>query len=432
MMSHTPIRWTAFLIGVLTAAAVAEPGATQPVAARWGEPVFLDDSDAVARELAAKASDVDSAKRHAPRRVLKASAAGIAVPGSPTDFQQAWHTPPVCQQLTGNCWAYASTSFLESEIHRLSGRSIKLSEMHAVYWEYVDKARRFVQKRGESEFPRGSQPNATLHILRRYGAVPGEAYDGLTGGRTIHADRRMYRELQEYLASVAKRQDWNEPVVVASVRAVLDKYMGRPPDEITVEGVKMIPREYVTRVLKLRLDDYVCIISCMQQPWYEWCEYQVPDNWGRLSEYFNVPLADFTRIVRDAAADGRTVCLGLDHTEPGFMPAEDVAFIPSFDLPSAAIDDAARQVRFTNESTTDDHIVHLVGVRPPPAPGSATSPPRPGASDFWYLIKDSDTWPLNGHHGGYLFFHEDYIRLKTLCLMLHRDTAERTLGRPIR
>lgn len=425
----TCVRLSVAAVLLSSSTRVDAASSTGSVPSGWGEPVFLDDSDAVAREMAAKVPDAEAARRAVSRVVLKALPTGLAVPAGPGEFRQAWHQPPVCQGLTGNCWAYASTSLLESEIHRLTQRQIKLSEMYTVYWEYVDKARRFVQERGKSEFPRGSQPNAILHIWRRYGAVPAEAYDGLAPGREVYADRKMYRELQEYLASVARRQDWNEAVVVASVRAVLDKYLGRPPDTIRIDGQNMIPRDYVTRLLRLRLDDYVCLISCMQQPWHEWVEYQVPDNWGRLTEYYNVPLEEFARVVRETAAEGRSLCLGIDHTEPGFLTRQDVAFIPSFDIASAAIDDAARQLRFTNESTTDDHIVHLIGVR---APTPAGPNGDPGADDWWYLVKDSDTAPRNGPHGGYMFFHEDYVRLKTLCVMLHRDSAERVLGRPIR
>lgn len=413
----------------------ADPGASGPAAsspasiadgrAARGKPVFLDDSDAYGRKLAEKAGDTEGVYKFRPRSRLKSTLDGVATPASPAEFRQAWSNAPVEQQLTGNCWAYASTSFLESEVHRLHGREIKLSELHTVYWEYVEKARGFVEKRGECEFPRGSQPNATLRIWKKYGVVPADAYTGLINGREVHADRKMYAEMKAYLASVAKRSEWNEAKVVAGIRGILHKYIGKPPERVQVDGTAMTPREYLERLVKLSPDDYVSIMSFMQQPWYQWCEYQVPDNWWHSREYYNVPLADFTRIARETALKGQTLCLGIDFNEPGYLTAESVAFIPSFDLPGEAIDDAARQLRFSNESTTDDHIVHLMGVREPA--GAAAGP-----ADYWYLIKDSDTWPRNGPHGGYMLYHEDYIRLKTLCFMMHREAAERVLGRSLR
>ena len=44
--------------------------------------------------------------------------------------------PPVAQYLTGTCWSFSTTSFYESEIKRLSGKEIKLSEMWTAYCEY--------------------------------------------------------------------------------------------------------------------------------------------------------------------------------------------------------------------------------------------------------------------------------------------------------
>lgn len=388
-----------------------------------GLPVFVDDGDEFGRDLALRLGDSDEARR-APRVRLKASLEGLIAPASPGEFSQAWHQPPVCQHLTGNCWSYGATSFLESEIHRLSGRSLKLSETYTVYWEYVEKARRYVQQAGASLVPRGSQPNATLRMWKQYGIVPAGAYTGLPAERTIYSDRKMHAEIVAHLQGVATRGDWNEARAIAAVRAILDRHMGRPPERIEVDGESMTPREYLERVVRLNLEDYVCIVSFMQAPWYDWCEYPVPDNWWRSKAYFNVPLADFTRLVREVTEAGRTVCIGIDDGEPGFVPRQNVAFVPSFDLPCAAIDDGARQLRFTQQSTTDDHIVHIVGWQ-----DLAGADAGADARERWYLIKDSGTHSRNGDHGGYMFYHQDYIRLKTLCLMLHRDLAERVLAR---
>ena len=59
---------------------------------------------------------------------------------------QQWHNPPVSQGNTSTCWCFSTTSFLESEVYRLNKIQVKLSEMYTVYWEYVEKARRFVRK----------------------------------------------------------------------------------------------------------------------------------------------------------------------------------------------------------------------------------------------------------------------------------------------
>ncbi|HOA74122.1 MAG TPA: peptidase C1 [Phycisphaerae bacterium] len=421
------IGWSARWVvsAVLATTAVGTARAAEPVEAvsrRRGTPVFVEDVNRTARELTIRLSGPDAVSP--PRLQLKSTLDGLDVPVSPSEFRTAWHYPPVLQGLTGNCWAYGSTSYLESEIHRLSGHQIKLSEMHTVYWEYVEKARRFVRERGKSAVPRGSEANATLRIWKEYGVVPADAYTGLPAGRDFHADRKMYDAIVARLNAAAGRGDWNEEKIIAAVRSILDKHMGRPPERIKVNGESMTPREYLDRVVRLNLDDYVCVQSFMQHPWYSWCKFDVPDNWWHSREYYNVPLTDFVRLVREATAAGHTVCINIDDGEPGWLPSQDVAFIPSFDIPPEAIDDDARQLRFTNGSTTDDHVVHLVGY-------GAGSGRDFDELERWYLIKDSGTYCRNGRHGGYMFYHEDYIRLKTLCLMLHRGVVEKALGRSL-
>ena len=66
----------------------------------------------------------------------------------------------------------------ESEIYRISKMKVKLSEMYTVYWEYVEKARRFVEKRGDSDFNEGSEANAVTRMWKKYGIIPESDYHG--------------------------------------------------------------------------------------------------------------------------------------------------------------------------------------------------------------------------------------------------------------
>ncbi|MCK4942272.1 MAG: hypothetical protein KAS65_01785, partial [Candidatus Aminicenantes bacterium] len=62
------------------------------------------------------------------KRILVTDMAGVYLPASPKDFKSCFHFPPVAQYYTSTCWSFSATSFFESEIYRLSGRKIKLSE----------------------------------------------------------------------------------------------------------------------------------------------------------------------------------------------------------------------------------------------------------------------------------------------------------------
>jgi bleomycin hydrolase len=335
---------------------------------------------------------------------------GVQKPASPDAFETAFHFPPVRQFLTGTCWCFSTTSFFESEVHRLTGRSIRLSEMFTVYYEYLEEARRYVQQRGDSFFDEGSEGNAVMLVWREYGVVPAAAYQGENrpDGRYDHSE--MAAEMKQYLQCVYDHDEWDEERVLASLRLIMDQYMGPPPERFMHEDVEMTPRQFLSDVLKLNLDDYVCVMSTLSQPFYAFGEYEVEANWWHSRDYYNVPLDQFYEIIRYAVQNGYTVRLNGDVTEPGYDGFEDAAVIPTFDIPVECIDQDARELRFLNRSTTDDHDVHLVGWT------------RMGDQD-WYLVKDSADEGHQGQFKGYLFYREDYIKLKTLTYIVHKDAV---------
>jgi bleomycin hydrolase len=156
---------------------------------------------------------------------------------------------------------------------------------------------------------------------------------------------------------------WNEEVVVATVRGILDHYIGAPPATVPVDGQQLTPQQYLTRIVKLDPDDYVDFLSFMQYPYYTKIEFEVPDNWWHSKEYHNVPLADFMTIIKRSLRKGYSVAIGGDFSEPGYArgPAG-LAVVAPFDIPPEAITEEARMFRFNNGSTSDDHGLHIVGT----------------------------------------------------------------------
>ena len=352
-----------------------------------------------------------NAKEKSPRMVFRMDFSTIVAPKSVSDFKQYWHNAPVSQAISGMCWCFSATSFFESEIYRQSKRKIKLSELYTVYWEYVEKARRFVEERGNSEFGQGSESNAVRRIWKKYGIVPEEAYTGMLPGQKFHDHTKMFSELNTYLQSVKANDAWNEEEVVATFQSVLNHYLGEPPSTVVVDGKRLSPKEYLEKVVRLNLDDYVDIMSLMQKPYFQMVEYDVPDNWWHSKEYWNVPLDDYVAAIKKAIRNGYTVCIGGDVSEPGLEGHAGIAVIPSFDIPYADIDESARQFRFSNGTTGDDHGIHMVGYT------------EKGGMD-WYLIKDSGSGSRNNSHPGYYFYREDYVKLKMLAFMVHKSAVE--------
>ncbi len=351
-----------------------------------------------------------------PRTSLRLDFSTINAPASVGDFKAQWHNRPVSQAISGMCWCYSTTSFLESELRRLFKNEVKLSELYTVYWEYVEKARGFVESRGTTEFGQGSQGNAVFRSWKKHGIVPAEAYTGLLNGQPFHDHDKMFDEMRAYLFSLKTSSAWAPDEAERTVRAIMDHYIGAPPEKIIVNGRSMTPVEYARNVLKLNLDDYVLLCSFTHKPYDTMVEYAVPDNWWHSAEYFNIPLEEYMRALKRAIREGYTMAIWGDVSEPGLEGHAGLAVVPSFDIPSSFIDEHARQFRFSNGTTSDDHGIHLVGY-------------TEIEGKDWYLIKDSGSGSRNNSHPGYYFYHEDYVKLKMLGFMVHRSAIPDIVAR---
>lgn len=339
---------------------------------------------------------------------------GMSLPKSKEEFKYYWHNEPISQGATGTCWSFSTTSFYESEIYRLTGRKIHLSPMFNVYWEYVEKALFFVQTRGKSFFGEGSESNAIKRIWKKYGCVPFDIFTGKLPGQPHYDHSKMFTEMESFLKHIKEANIWNEEFVIGTIKSILNKYMGEPPSKFTFEGKEFTPQEFLKYVTKLNLDDYVDFMSLLEKPYYHTVELEVQDNWWHDSSYFNVPLDVFINVIKNAIVKGYTIAIGGDVSEPGIESHNEVAIIPTFDIPSEYIDEYARQLRFTNNTTGDDHGIHLIGY-------------KEQDGKYWFLVKDSGSGAFNGANKGYYFYHEDFVKLKMLSLTIHRKAVEEVL-----
>lgn len=358
-----------------------------------------------------KGIEVFNKKEKKERKVFKVDFTGMNLPKSADEFTTYWRNEPISQGITGTCWSFSTLSMLESEVYRINKEKIKLSELWVAYWEFVEKARGYVQSRGETFFGEGSQSNAVYRIIKQYGIVPLEAYTGMLPGQKFHDHSKMYAEMTKYLESVKAVNAWNEETVLNTIKSILNYYMGAPPEKVTINGKDYTPKEYFNKFVKLNLDDYVEFLSLMQQPYYEKVEYEVPDNWWHNKDYHNIPLDEFMSILKKSIRNGYSICIGGDVSEAGMESKAEVAIIPTFDIPSEYIDEHSRQFRFSNKTTEDDHGIHMVGYL------------EKDGKD-WYLIKDSGAGAHNGANKGYYFYHEDFVKLKMLSFTIHKDAVK--------
>jgi bleomycin hydrolase len=350
------------------------------------------------------------------KKSFKVDFTGINVPKSNSEFKTYWHTDPISQGVTGTCWSFSTCSYFESEIYRLHKREIRLSPIYIAYWEYVEKVKRYVQERGESVFGEGSEGNAVKRIMKQYGAVPFDAYSGLKPGQKFHDHSAMFAEMDTYLENVKKSAAWDEAEVVANIKAIMNHYLLPPPEKFTYNGKEYTPAEFFKKEVDLNMDDYIDVLSLKQQPYFKHVVYPVPDNWWFDSSYVNVPLDEFMKIIKSAVRNGYTVVIGGDVSEAGLDSYSKAAIVPTFDIPKEYINEDARQFRFSNETTTDDHGIHIVGYTE-----------KDGLD--WFLIKDSGSGSRNIGQLGYLYFREDYVKLKIMDFMVHKDALGNLLSK---
>ncbi len=392
----------------------------------YSDPV-LDQMEAADRKAAeareAKTRAIDDAQEalakqeEAQRKDLTFDMSKIARPSSPADFKvQGWHFPPVAQYLTGTCWSFSTTSYFESEVERLTGQKIKLSEMWTVYHEYLEKAKRYIETRGHSVFEEGSESEALPRIWKIYGIVPESAYPGVLSpdGRYDHS--QMLKEMQDYLAYCKDHDCWDEAQILDTLKLIMNKYMGAPPTKVKWGGRTYTPQQFLTEVLKLQLDDYVSFMSTESVPFWTQGEYKVEDNWWHDKSYYNVPLEVWYDALVKAVKAGSTVAIGGDVSEPGYSSANKIAVIPSFDIPRRDINQDARELRFEDGATSDDHGIHLVGYA------------RMGGHD-WFLIKDSARASRRVPPDGYFYYRDDYVKLKMLTYMVNKSFVKDVLAR---
>jgi len=261
----------------------------------------------------------------------------------------------------------------------------------------------------------GSETNAVQRMMEMYGIDPFEAYEGKPSDQPFYNHSKMFSEIETYLKNCKSTNFWNEEAILLNIKSILNHYMGVPPTTFRYNGKTYTPKSFLKNVTKLKPNNYVDFMSLMQKPYWSQEEYKVPDNWWRSDDYYNVPLDEFMFAIKDAIKNGYSISIGGDVSESGYSSTHDAAMIPSYDIPSEFIDENARQFRFSNGTTTDDHAIHLIGYK------------IDKNDNWWFLIKDSGSGARNGSFPGYYFYHEDFVKLKMMTFTIHKDAVKETL-----
>ena len=351
------------------------------------------------------------------------------------------------QNRSGTCWSFSSSSFLEDEVLRKSGKEVDLSEMWTVRNCYSDKAKRFIRLYGESNFAGGGSGGDIIYVWRNYGLMPEDAYPGIAYGEDKHDHSELDAVLSAAVKAVAKKPGKRVSTAWPKmVDGILDAYLGEVPETFVYEGKTYTPRTFAD-ALGLNPDDYVSVTSFTHHPYYKPFAVEVPDNWlSDLSE--NVQLDELKAIVDNAIDKGYSVEWSADVSEPGFKWRKGYAVMPvkktGQDLEGTELSrwvqlsDAdrenetykikgpveeikvtpeMRQEMFDRQETTDDHGMVIVGI--------ATDQ----EGNRYYKVKNS--WDTNQIYNGYIYVSEPYFLAKTISIFVNREAIPKDIAKKI-
>ena len=315
------------------------------------------------------------------------------------------------QGKTGTCWSYATGSFLESELIRMGVGEYDLSEMFVARNVYLEKADNFVRRHGKTNFGEGSLSHDLINTINKYGLVPNSVYNGLVTNSEKHDHSELSSLLEAYLNVIIKKKNpstlWKD-----GYTAILDVYLGQAPISFNFQGKDYSP---ITFAKELGLDPstYINLTSFTHHPFYKDFILEVPDNWSN-GNFYNIPIDELLEIAKNAIEKGFSIAWDTDVSNKTFDSKKGVA------KDSIAVTQELRQIKFDNYTVTDDHLMHITGL-------------VKGSDGLTYfLVKNS--WGDNRgleNYKGYIIVSQNYFKLNTISIMLHKDAVPTKLLKKI-
>lgn len=330
-----------------------------------------------------------------------------------------------CQ--TGTCWSFATTSFMESEILRISKIQVDLSEMAHVRYNYPKKVESYVLYQGKQQLGPGGLGHDVLNSIRGMGLIPEAAYSGFVGGEQTY----NHQVLDTYMETIAKMvvdKKLNESGSAwkKGVESTLNEYLGVMPTAFEFAEKKYTPASFAA-YCQINPDDYVCLTSFSHHPYYSSFAIEVPDNWSK-GYYWNLPLEEFTQVAQQALQKGYTIAWDADVSEVGFSYKNGAAILPVETLKreevytqlreERKVTQESRQEEFESWETTDDHLMHITGI----------SQDQQGRT--YFVTKNS--WGEKNEFGGFQHVSIPYFQAKTICIIVHKDAIPAEIMKKIK
>lgn len=328
------------------------------------------------------------------------------------------------QGKSGTCWDYSTTSLLEAEGLRKGLGEFNLSEMFTARNTYIEKAKNYILRQGKAQFSEGGLGHDLIRAISIYGAMPQEAFQGVTGEIPDHSG--LDETLKTYLDEVLKKRplasDW-----LKGYEAILDQKIGVPPATFDFKGKNYTPQTFAKEVLKFNAADYVNITSFTHHPYYSPFILEAPDNFSNGS-FYNLPLNEMVNLTKDALKGGYTLMWDADVSNRNFQQAKGYAmlFANTEDGKQAPLNPEAketaysaelRQQLYENLTTQDDHLMHLTGLDQ--------------SADGKLFFKVKNSWGAVGPFQGYIEVSEPYFAINTVSLVVPKAALSKELRKKL-
>lgn len=291
-------------------------------------------------------------------------------------------TPVKDQGSSSLCWVYAMLATLETE-HIMRGDSVNLSPDYVARMYLSEQANRrrllpnkIVQK--EAGITTRGMCTMALDLIQTYGLQ--------------HYDAYRHKPDMDYNVLCRKLDYGND------TEKLLDKYIGPLPKQVFMLGALYTPLEFAHSVCTD--DEYIALTSFTHHPYGQCFPLEVPDNYFH-NTFLNVPLDTMMNRIVQSLRSGHPVCWEGDTSEPGFLFGEGYAVLKNEKKKVTA---ERRQASFEAYRTTDDHVMEIVGLA------------HDQHGRRFFLCKNS--WGTANRYGGFMFLSENYVRMKTIAVVL--------------
>ena len=291
-------------------------------------------------------------------------------------------TPVKDQGSSSLCWVYGMLATLETE-HIIRGDSVNLSPDYVARMYLSEQASRrrllpnkVVQK--EAGITTRGMCTMALDLIQTYGLQHYDAYH-----RRLNMDYNVLCRKLDYGNDTEK---------------LLDKYIGPLPNQVFMLGALYTPLEFAHSIFTD--DEYIALTSFTHHPYGQRFPLEVPDNYFH-NTFLNVPLDTMMNRIVQSLRAGHPVCWEGDTSEPGFLFGEGYAVLKNEKKKVTA---ERRQASFEARRTTDDHVMEIVGLA------------HDQHGRRFFLCKNS--WGTDNRYGGFMFLSENYVRMKTIAVVL--------------